>query len=311
MKNKKVLITGGAGFIGSNLTRTLCNENEVVVIDDLSTGHIINIQELLDAKSIEFVKGSITNLDLLQKSFKNVDFVFHQAAIPSVPRSVNDPLRSNQVNIDGTLKVLIAARDNNVDKVVYASSSSVYGDSPSLPKTEDMKPNPLSPYAVNKLAAEYYCQVFTSVYGLKTVSLRYFNVFGPRQDPSSAYAAVIPKFISLMYQSKSPVIYGDGEQSRDFTFIDNVVQANVKAAEHTSVTGVFNTACGTKITINDLAKELMDIIGTHVDIIYEPSQSGDIKHSLADNSKAKKAFGYEPTVSITDGLKRTVSWFNK
>jgi UDP-glucose 4-epimerase len=311
MRDKKIVITGGAGFIGSNLAHALASDNIVTVIDDLSTGHLKNIEGLIDDGKISFVNGSICDLELLKTLFNDVDVVFHQAAIPSVPRSVNDPLRSNQVNIDGTLKVLIAARDNNVDKVVYASSSSVYGDSPSLPKTEDMKPNPLSPYAVNKLAAEYYCQVFTSVYGLKTVSLRYFNVFGPRQDPSSAYAAVIPKFISLMYQSKSPVIYGDGEQSRDFTFIDNVVQANVKAAEHTSVTGVFNTACGTKITINDLAKELMDIIGIHVDILYESPQSGDIKHSLADNAKAKKAFGYEPTVSIADGLKRTVSWFKK
>jgi len=207
--------------------------------------------------------------------------------------------------------VLLAARDNHVEKVIYASSSSVYGDSPTLPKHEGMTPNPLSPYAVNKLAAEYYCKVFTGVYGLKTVSLRYFNVFGPRQDPQSEYAAVIPKFIRLISNGRSPIVYGDGEQSRDFTFIDNVVQANIKAAEHDDVTGVFNAACGTSMTVNELAKELMDIIGKQVDIVYEPPQTGDIKHSLADSTKAKEAFGYEPKVSIKEGLKETVAWFLK
>jgi len=311
MKDKHVVITGGAGFIGSNIARKLYAENKVTILDDLSTGHIENIQSMLDEEKIDFVKGSITDLSLVQDVFSDTDIVFHEAAIPSVPRSVDDPIRSNNANINGTLNVLVAARDNNVQKVVYASSSSVYGDSPSLPKHEEMTPNPLSPYAVNKLAAEYYCQVFTGVYGLKTVALRYFNVFGPYQDPAGAYAAVIPKFIDLISQGKSPIIYGDGSQSRDFTFIDNVVQANIKAAENPDISGVFNAACGTKITVNDLAKELMNIIGREVDIIYKPPRTGDILHSLADSSKAKNSFGYEPTVSINDGLKETVEWFQK
>jgi UDP-glucose 4-epimerase len=311
MNNKSIIITGGAGFIGSNLAETLADDNEVTVIDDLSTGYQQNIQHLIDENRIRFVNGSICNLDLLQKEFADVDIVFHEAAIPSVPRSVADPIQSNAANIDGSLNVLVAARDNAVDKVVYASSSSVYGDSPTLPKHEDMNPNPLSPYAVNKLTAEYYCKVFTEVYGLKTVALRYFNVFGPRQDPTSEYAAVVPKFIQAISEGKSPVIYGDGEQSRDFTFIDNVVQANIKAAEHNSVTGVFNTACGSKMTVNELAKELMNIIGKQVEVIYEPPRPGDIKHSLADSSKAKNAFGFDPKVSIKEGLRETVAWFLK
>lgn len=311
MKNKRIIVTGGAGFIGSNITETLASENEVIVIDDLSTGYKKNIDHLINENKIRFVEGSICDIDLLQKEFSGIDVVFHQAAIPSVPRSVSDPLQSNHANINGTLNVLVAARDNEVDKVVYASSSSVYGDSPTLPKHEEMTPNPLSPYAVNKLAAEYYCKVFTGVFGLKTVALRYFNVFGPRQDPTSEYAAVIPKFIRLISEGKSPVIYGDGEQSRDFTFIDNVVQANIKAAEHESVTGVFNAACGEKMTVNQLAKELMSIIGKNVEVTYEPPRPGDIKHSLADSSKAKEAFGFDPTVSIKEGLTETVSWFLK
>ncbi len=309
MKNNKIIITGGAGFIGSNLAHALASENEVTVIDDLSTGSMNNIQSLINTKKINFVQDSICNLEMLQRIFSDVDVVFHQAAIPSVPRSVADPLRSNQANIEGTLKILVAARDNNVKKVVYASSSSVYGDSPSLPKQENMKPNPLSPYAVNKLAGEYYCQVFNNIYSLKTVSLRYFNVFGPHQNPLGEYAAVIPKFIGLISQGKSPVIYGNGTQSRDFTFVDNVIQANIKVAEQDKVIGVFNTACGTQITINALAQELMEIIGKYPNIEYRPSQLGDIKHSLADNSKAKKVFDYEPVVSITEGLKKTVAWF--
>ena len=239
-----------------------------------------------------------------------MDYVFHQAAIPSVPRSVRDPIRSNQANIDGTLNVLVASKDNNVKKVVYASSSSIYGDTPTLPKKEDMKPCPLSPYAVSKLTGEYYCDVFTKVYGLQTVSLRYFNVYGPRQDPSGDYAAVIPKFITNITNNKSPVIFGDGAQSRDFTFINDVVQANIKACE-SSAYGVFNIAVGKRIDLNSMADLLMELIGSKYEIRYDDPRPGDIKHSLADISKAKKHFNYKPEFDIKKGLEETIKWFQK
>jgi len=308
MKNKKVVVTGGAGFIGSNLARELASENKTIIIDDLSTGYLKNIQDIVDENQIGFIKGSITDLGLLQEVFKGVDYVFHQAAIPSVPRSVKNPVLSNHVNIDGTLNVLIAARDNDVKKVIYASSSSVYGDTPTLPKKEEMNPCPLSPYAVCKLTGEYYCQVFTGVYDLQTVSLRYFNVYGPRQDPKGDYAAVIPKFINRIFAGESPVIYGDGEQSRDFTFVDDAVQANIKAAE-SSASGVFNIAVGKRITINALAELLMEIMERNLDVIYEDARPGDIKHSLADISKARNHFDYNPRFDIKNGLKETVKWF--
>jgi len=311
MNDKTVVVTGGAGFIGSNLVRELLtNKNHVIVIDDLSTGNIKNIKDLIDSSKIEFVRGSITDLELLEKTFKNVDYVFHEAAIPSVPRSIKDPLRSNFVNVNGTLNVLVAARDNHVKKVVYASSSSVYGDTPTLPKKEDMKTCPLSPYAVNKLAAEYYCQVFANVYKLSTISLRYFNVYGPRQDPTSEYAAVIPKFITSILNGKKPVIYGDGEQTRDFTYIEDVVTANILAAE-SEPTGIFNIAGGKRISINNLAHTIMKISGKSLDLTYEKPQEGDIKHSLADISKAEEKFSYKPKFNLEDGLKETIKWFKK
>ena len=310
MKNKNVLITGGSGFIGSNLAQALSAENQVKVIDDLSTGHFKNIRDLVDAKKIEFIEGSVTDLDLLQNVLKNVDYVFHQAAIPSVPRSIKDPLRSNNVNINGTLNVLIAAKDNGVKKVMYASSSSAYGDTPTLPKKEDMLLRPLSPYAVSKLAGEYYCRVFNIVYSLSTVAIRYFNVYGPRQDPSGDYAAVIPKFICNVLQGKSPVIYGDGEQTRDFTFVKDVVQGNILAAE-SKVTGVFNVAGGKRVSINELAQLIMEICDKHLDLIYGDPLIGDVKHSLADISKAKEKFGYEPKFNLSEGLKETVKWFQE
>ena len=287
MIRKTIVITGGAGFIGSNLVRALFKENDVIVIDDLSTGNIENIKYYINDQSISFIKGSTTDLDLLQKTFKNVNYVFHQAAIPSVPRSIKDPIKSNQANVNGTLNVLLAAKDNDVKKVIYSSSSSVYGDTPTLPKKEEMNPCPLSPYAVSKLAGEYYCDVFTGVYNLSTVSLRYFNVYGPRQDPTGDYAAVIPKFITRVSNDKPPIIYGDGTQSRDFSFIDDVVQANIKASESNS-SGVFNIAVGNRITINALAELIMQIIGKNLDVIYDDPRPGDILHSLADISKAKR-----------------------
>lgn len=302
------VVTGGAGFIGSNLARALVGGNEVIVIDDLSTGHLENIQDLIGDQSIMFIKGSITDLNLLKHTFKNVDYVFHQAAICSVPRSVKDPIKSNFANINGTLNVLVAAKDNGVKKVVYASSSSAYGDTPTLPKTEDMKPCPLSPYAVSKLTGEYYCQVFSEVYDYPSVCLRYFNVYGPRQDPSSEYAAVVPKFITNVSLNKPPVIYGDGKQTRDFTFVEDVVQANFLAAESTA-RGAFNIAGGKRITINELAQLIMGTMGKELDVVYEDPRPGDIMHSLADISKAKKELGYEPRFTLSKGLEETIQWF--
>jgi len=311
MKNKKIVVTGGAGFIGSNLARYLSNENNhVVVVDNLSTGHLENIQDLIESDKIEFVKASITDLNILQGTFKGFDYIFHEAALPSVPRSIKEPLITNQVNINGTLNVLIAAKDAGVKKVIFASSSSVYGDTPTLPKTEKMIPNPLSPYAVSKLAGEYYCGVFTEVFHLPTVALRYFNVYGPRQDPSSEYAAVIPKFIQSILSDNSPVVYGDGEQTRDFTFIDDVVHANVLAAE-SDTTGVFNAAGGKRISINELANTVMALCNKELEIVYEEIRPGDIKHSLSDISKAKEEFGYYPRFDIKNGLKETIQWFQK
>lgn len=310
MKDRNVVVTGGSGFIGSNLTQVLSRENQVTVIDDLSTGYLENIQNLIDSHRINFIKGSITDLNLLHKTFKDVDYVFHEAAIPSVPRSVKDPVRSNYINVNGTLNVLVAAKDNGVRKVVYASSSSAYGDAPTLPKKEDMKPCPLSPYAISKLAGEYYCQVFTEVYGLHTASLRYFNVYGPRQDPTSEYAAVVPKFIINISNDKSPVIYGDGEQTRDFTFVHDVINANILAAESSTI-GIFNIAGGKRISINGLAKLIMKITGKELELTYENSRPGDVEHSLADISKAKEKLNYEPKFDLIDGLKEAVKWFQQ
>lgn len=308
MEGRNIVVTGGAGFIGSNIVRTLSSENEVIVIDDLSIGNLSNINDLIQNKSITFIKGSVTDLDFLQKIFKNVDYVFHEAAIPSVPRSIENPIKSNYANVNGTINVLVAARDNNADKVVYASSSSIYGDTPTLPKRENMSPNPLSPYAVSKVCGEYYCKVFNEVYGLATASLRYFNVFGPRQDPSSKYAAVVPNFINRVLNDSSPVVYGDGLQTRDFTYIKDVVNANILAAESNSI-GKFNIAGGKRVSINDLAKMVMKIMRKDLDLIYKDSRLGDIMHSLADISKAKKELNYEPRFTLYKGLEETIEWF--
>ena len=300
----KIVITGGAGFIGSNIAEVLSKDNEVIVLDNLSTGKRGNTKDL----DIKFVEGSITDLGLLQTVFKDVDYVLHQAAIPSVPRSIKDPIASNNANINGTLNVLVAARDRSVKKVIYASSSSVYGDTPKLPKREDMTPNPLSPYAVAKLTGEYYCNVFNEVYGLKTVALRYFNVYGPKQDPYSDYAAVIPKFVSKISGDEPPVIYGDGLQTRDFTFVKDVVAANIRAMR-SDATGVFNIASGSRITIKELAELAMKLMGKNLSVVLEEPRKGDVKHSLADISKAKAAFGYEPGYRLEKGLEETIRWF--
>ncbi len=301
----KVLITGGCGFIGSNIAHELSMEHEVIIIDNLSTGREANIEDL----DVEFVQGSVTDMDVLKKSFKDVDYVFHQAALPSVQRSIEDPIRANEVNVGGTLNVLVAARDAGVAKVIYASSSSVYGDTPVLPKREDMKPDPKSPYAVTKLAGEYYCGIFNEIYGLKTVCLRYFNVYGPKQDPSSDYAAVIPKFVNCILAGESPIIYGDGEQTRDFTFVRDVVQANVLAME-TDAVGVFNVATGQRISVNDLADMIMEITGNHVDCVHNEPRAGDVRDSLGDISRAS-GFGYAPRYGMENGLSETIEWFGR
>ncbi|HIE31620.1 MAG TPA: SDR family oxidoreductase [Methanosarcinales archaeon] len=299
----KILVTGGAGFIGSNLAEELSKKHEVIIIDDLSTGRVENLEDL----DVELVRGSITDPDLLKENFRGIDYVFHQAALPSVQKSVEDPVLANEVNVGGTLNVLLAARDAGVSKVIYASSSSVYGDSPELPKREGMKPDPKSPYAVTKLAGEYYCMIFNEIYGLKTVALRYFNVYGPRQDPSSDYAAVIPKFVKRVMAGEPPIIYGDGEQTRDFTFVSDVVQANLIAME-TDATGVFNVATGKRISVNDLADMVMGIIGKRMDPVHEEKRAGDVRDSLGDVSLAA-GFGYAPQCGIKEGLEETIRWF--
>ena len=263
LRNKKAVVTGGAGFIGSHLADELAKQGyHVVILDDLSTGKKENIAGLLSRDNVEFVEGSITNLSMLRKLFQRIDYIFHQAAIPSVLRSVENPQAVHEVNLTGTLNVLLAAKDNGVKKVVYASSSSVYGDTPTLPKREDMIPNPQSPYAVTKLAGEYYCHVFRQAYALPIACLRYFNVYDPRQDPNSQYAAVIPRFIDRISQGKPPIIFGDGEQTRDFTFIKDVVQANILAAE-SNATGIFNVGKDERTTISQLAELIIGLIGNN------------------------------------------------
>jgi len=302
---KKVTVTGGAGFIGSHLAELLVSRGyHVIIIDDLSTGKKENIADLTRKDNVRFIQGSILDLHLLQESFRGVDLVFHQAALTSVPRSIEDPVSTNEVNIAGTLNVLLAARDNNVKKVIFASSSSVYGDTPTLPKVEDMTPHPQSPYALTKLVGEYYCHIFHQIYDLPTICLRYFNVYGPRQDADSPYAAVIPIFITRVSQDKPPIIYGDGEQTRDFTFVKDVIQANIIGAE-SDACGIFNIGRGENSTINDLAKTVTRIIEKDLKPEYQPPRPGDVKHSLGDISRAR-AIGYEPQYSFDNGLKETI-----
>ncbi|MEA3429643.1 MAG: SDR family oxidoreductase [Nanoarchaeota archaeon] len=305
----KCVVTGGAGFIGSHLVdELLARDNEVIIIDNFSTGTKDNIKHIFD--KIELIEGNILDIDLLQATLKGVDFVFHLAALPSVQRSVENPLESLNNNIVGTHNLLIAARDNKVKKVIYSASSSAYGDSEKMPKEESMVTNPLSPYAITKLVGEYYCKVFSDVYGLDTVSLRYFNVFGPRQNPDSQYSAVIPKFIKLMNQGKRPIIFGDGLQSRDFTFVKNVVNANILAMQSGQLNGqVLNIACNKRIDLNSLVNMLNSILGTKLEPEYLGERIGDVKHSLADISKAKELIGYEPHVDFNSGLSVTVDWY--
>jgi nucleoside-diphosphate-sugar epimerase len=304
------LVTGGAGFIGSHIASALLAEGaRVRVLDDLSTGHRENIDEI--GGDVDFIQGSVADEALLAKVLEGVELVFHEAAIPSVPRSVKVPQQTHVASVDGTFSMLLAARDQKVRRVVYAGSSSAYGDQPTLRKSEQMSPDPLSPYAVAKLVGEYYCRVFTRVYGLETVTLRYFNVFGPRQDPGSQYSGVVSRFISSLLSDERPVIYGDGEQSRDFTYIDNVVGANLKAAEASGASGkVINVANGMRITLNQLLAELKDLTGKHdVEAEYLEPRVGDVRHSLADISMARELLGYESKVDLREGLQRTIDWW--
>lgn len=303
------MVTGGAGFIGSNIVRRLSAEGKKVrVFDDFSTGKRENLASLSD---IEIMEGSLTDQAAVRRALDNVEFVLHQGAIPSVPRSIDDPIKSNEANVTGTLNLLAAARDAGVIRVVYAASSSAYGDTEVLPKEETMDAEPLSPYAVGKYTGELYARVYANIYGLETVSLRYFNIFGPRQDPASEYAAVIPKFILAMLDGKAPIIYGDGEQTRDFTYIDNAVEANLLACKSDKVGRgeLINIACGERYSLNQLVEALNDILGTSITPVYSDSKPGDVKHSLADIERAKVLLGYQVKVDFKKGLERTVEWF--
>ena len=305
----KFLVTGGSGFIGSNIVDELLTQGHSVrVIDNFSTGKRENLNHVLS--KIELIEGDIRSYHIVQEAVEGIDVILHQAALPSVPRSIKDPITSNEVNVVGTLNILQAANDEKIKRIVFASSSSVYGDNPELPKHEGMIPNPLSPYAVSKLAGEKYCGVFSRIYGLETVSLRYFNVFGPRQDPNSIYSAVIPKFINSIMNNQSPIIFGDGEQSRDFTYIANVVHGNILAGTVPCESGLFaNCACHDRITLNQLVAMINTYLGKRVEPVYKDSRKGDIKHSFAAIDKAKEKLGYEPLVRFEEGLHQTIDWF--
>ena len=306
------LVTGGAGFIGSHIAAALLESGaRVRVIDNLSTGYEKNIKAI--GSDVDFVRGDVGDEQALNKVLSDVELIFHEAAIPSVPRSVDRPTETHQASVDATFKLLLAARDHKVRRVIYAASSSAYGDQPDLPKREDMRPAPLSPYAVAKLVGEYYCQVFTRVYGLETVSLRYFNVFGPRQDPTSQYSGVISRFMSALLTGTQPVIYGDGEHSRDFTYISNVIDANLRAAESASAVGeIMNIANGQRTTLNELLEVMKAVTGkSKVTARYEAPRAGDVRDSLADLTRARELLRYEPRVSLEEGLKLTFDWWQK
>ena len=307
-----ILVTGGAGFIGSHIAATLAAQGEQVrVIDDLSTGHVENLEEI--GGRVDFVRARLSDTEALRRALEGVELVFHQAAIPSVPRSVEDPQATHEASVDATFKLLVAAREAKVRRLVYAASSSAYGDQPTLPKDEEMRPEPLSPYAAAKLVGEYYCQVWSRVYNFETVSLRYFNVFGPRQDPGSQYSGVISRFIDALSSGERPVVYGDGEQSRDFTYVANVVDANLRAAATVSGVGrVINVANGKRITLNQLLDTLKTITNQpDVQADYRAPRVGDVKHSLADITRARQMLEYEPRVGLEDGLRQTIDWWKQ
>jgi len=305
------LVTGGAGFIGSHIAETLAERGEAVrVLDNFLTGKKENLTSFRG--KIELVEGDIRDFETCRRASRGADYILHQAALPSVPRSVENPLLANEINVTGTLNVLLAARQAKVKRVVFASSSSVYGDDPRLPKREGMEGHPLSPYAATKLAGENYCRVFNLIYGLSTVGLRYFNVFGPRQDPFSQYAAVIPNFILKILKGESPTVYGDGEQSRDFTYVSDIVEANLLAATAEGVSGeVFNIACGQKTTVNRLVQEINGILGTRINPVHQDARPADVRHSLADIGRAQESIRYRPRFSFRQGLEQTIDVFRK
>ena len=305
------LVTGGAGFIGSHLVEELVRRGEKVrVLDNFSTGKRENIEPFIGR--VELIEGDFRSQHIVREAVRGVDYVLHQGALPSVPRSVDDPITTNEVNVTGTLNVLDAAKDAGVKRVVYASSSSVYGPDPELPVREDMNPNPVSPYAVAKLTGEKYCRVFSKVYGLETVALRYFNIFGPGQDPKSQYSDFIPLFVVGMMEGQQLTIDGDGNQAKDFTYVSNVVEANLLAIEAEGVSGeVFNVGCGASTSVNEVVAHLREIVGSEGDISHGPSRPGDVPQSLADISRAREKLGYEPKVLIAEGLKRVALWFRK
>lgn len=308
----KFLVTGGAGFIGSNLADALIAQGGAVrVIDNFVTGYRENLEDI--SGDFEFIEGDLNDDTKLRQALEGVKVVFHQAALPSVPRSVANPKETHEACVNATFKLLVAAKEANVRRLIYAASSSAYGDQPTLPKIETMSPEPLSPYAAAKLMGEYYCQVFTRVYGLETISLRYFNVFGPRQDPSSEYSGVISRFVDALLTGKTPVIYGDGEQTRDFTYIANVVNANLQAAETTKGIGeVMNAANGDRVTLNELLEVLKKITGKEsVKAEYREARAGDIKHSQADNARARQCLSYEKLIGLEEGLRRTIEWWKQ
>ena len=307
----KFLVTGGAGFIGSNICTKLISQGCFVrVIDNLLTGKKSNLAAVSD--KIEFIEADMGNPDAARAAMKGIDVVLHQGALPSVPRSIDDPALTHRHCVDATFTLLLAARDTKIKRFVYAASSSAYGDTPTLPKVETMPVNPLSPYAAAKLMGEYYCSVFYKVFGLETISLRYFNVFGPHQDPTSQYAAAIPAFVTSILKDKPPTVYGDGEQSRDFTYIDNVVEANLLAARAKQTKGeVANIACGEAVTVNAIIDMINKIVGKNIKPTYLPSRKGDVKHSLADISQAKKLIGFKPVISFNDGLRKAIEWYRE
>ena len=305
-----ILVTGGAGFVGSHIAAAAAARGaRVRVLDDFSTGHLENLEEI--GGEIDLVRGSLNDEALLRRALEGVELVFHEAAIPSVPRSVENPRETHDACVEATFRLLLAARDAGVRRVVYAASSSAYGDQPTLPKVETMAPDPLSPYAVAKLVGEYYCQVFTRAYALETVSLRYFNIFGPRQDPGSQYSGVISRFISALAAGQAPVVYGDGEQSRDFTYVANAVEANFLAAESPRAVGrIINVANGRQTTLNELLAAVKKLTGRDAAAAeYRPVRAGDVRHSLADITRARELLGYEPRVELEEGLRLTLDWW--